>query len=135
MRPNSALAISCFGLAIFVAAAGAHAQQGPPRISLKSGESAELRNFYFQVNCESTMIGAPVLEVLEGPPELTVTIKEGMISGLPDRCAKPLKGGTLVATAKDISDPKTARLTIRVKAKTKLGDRQISNVYNVSLFP
>ena len=135
VQPNSALAISCFGLAIFAAAAGAHAQQGPQRIALKSGESVELRNFYFQVNCESTIIGAPVVEVLEGPPELTVTIKEGMVSGLRDRCAKPIKGGTLVATVKDIQEPKEAKLTIRVKAKTKFGDRQISNVYNVSLFP
>jgi hypothetical protein len=133
--PNSALAISCFGLAIFAAAAGAHAQGGPQRIVLKSGESTELRNFYFIANCQSTMIGGPVVEVLEGPPELTVTLKESMVPALADRCAKPVAGGKLVATAKDIQEPKQARLTIRVKANTKFGDRQFGNVYNVSLFP
>ena len=133
--PNSVLAISCLGLAAFAAAAGAHAQQGPQRLALKSGESVELRNFYFATNCQSTMIGAAVVEVLEGPPELTVTIKEGMVPALNDRCAKPVAGGRLVATAKDIQEPKEARLTIRLKAKTKFGDRQLSYVYNVSLFP
>ena len=81
------------------------------------------------------MIGAPAVEVLEGPPELTVTVKEGMVPALADRCAKPVKGGTLVVTAKDIQEPKEAKLTIRVKAKTKFGDRQIAGLYNVSLFP
>jgi hypothetical protein len=130
--PKSALAIPCLGLTIFAAAAGAHAQQ---RIVLKSGESAELRNFYWAVNCQSIMVGAPALEVLEGAPELTVTVKEGMVPVLADRCAKPVAGGTLVATAKDIQESKEARLTIRLKFKTKQGDRQISSVYNVSLFP
>jgi len=46
-----------------------------------------------------------------------------------------VRGGTLIVTAKDISEPKQATLTYRVKYKTKEGDRQRSGVYNVSLFP
>jgi len=135
VRPNSALAISCLGLAIFAAVGGAYAQQSPRRIALKSGESTELRGFYFVVNCRSIIVGTPVLDVIEAPPELTVTLKEGMRSALAERCAKPVPGGTVVATAKDIQEPKEARLTIRLNLKTKIGDRQFSNVYNVSLFP
>src|SRR5262245_30876963 len=70
VQPKSGLAISCLGLAIFAAAAGAHAQQGPRRIALKSGESTALRDFYYVQHCRSIMIGAPVLDVLEGPEEL-----------------------------------------------------------------
>jgi hypothetical protein len=46
-------------------------------------------------------------------------------------------GGTVVATAKEVKEPKEARLTIRLKYKTKGGggERQSSNLYIVSLFP
>jgi hypothetical protein len=44
-------------------------------------------------------------------------------------------GGKVVATAKDVKEPKEAKLTYRVKYKTKDGDRQTSNVYTISLFP
>jgi hypothetical protein len=73
----SFLAIIYLGLAAFVATEGAHAQQAPRRIALKSGESTELRNYYFVQNCRSIMIDSPILDVLEGPEELTVTPPAG----------------------------------------------------------
>ena len=42
---------------------------------------------------------------------------------------------TVVATAGAVKAPKEAKLTIRLKFKTKIGERQSSNVYIVSLFP
>jgi len=81
------------------------------------------------------LIGSPVLDVLEGPAELTVTVKEGMKLPRAENCAKQVPGGTVVATAKEVKEPKEARLTIRLKNKTKIGERQFSNVYIVSLFP
>jgi hypothetical protein len=130
---NSGLAISCLGLAIFATPAGTHAQQGLRRIALKSGESTELRNYYFVQHCQSIMIGKPVLDVLEGPEELIVSLKEG--TKVPQKCTKPVPGGTVIATAKDVKAPKEAKLTIRLKFNTKVGERQSSNIYNVSLFP
>jgi hypothetical protein len=44
-------------------------------------------------------------------------------------------GGTVVATAKDVTEPKQGKLTYRIKYKTKDGDRQTGHIYNVSLFP
>ena len=41
----------------------------------------------------------------------------------------------LMATAKDVKEPIEARLTYRLKYKTKDGDRQKSHIYGVSLFP
>jgi hypothetical protein len=41
----------------------------------------------------------------------------------------------VIATAKDVKAPKEAKLTIRLKFNTKVGERQSSNIYNVSLFP
>ena len=126
------LAIICLGFAAFATAAGVHAQQ-TRHIALKSGESTELRNYYFVQHCRSIMIGNPVLDVLEGPKEVAVSLKGGM--KVPQKCTKPVLGGTVVATAKDVKAPKEAKLTIRLKFNTKVGERQSSNVYIVSLFP
>jgi len=118
--------------ALFFSCAGVHAQT---RIALKSGESTELGLVYFVSNCASIMLGDPEVEVVEGPPELTLSFKSGMVIPRAQKCAKPVRGGTLILTAKDIDEPKQATLTYRVKYKTKDGDRQRSGVYNVSLFP
>jgi len=59
----------------------------------------------------------------------------GMVLPRAQKCAKPVRGGTLILTAKEIDEPKQATFTYRIKYKTKEGDRQRSGVYNVSLFP
>jgi hypothetical protein len=116
----------------FLAGTQAHAQQA---IALKNGESAELGTVWWVVNCRSIMVGMPEVEILEGLPGLTLSIKEAMV--LPRRlnCANQVPGGILVATAKDVSDPVQGTLIYRIKYKTKDGDRQVSNTYKVSLFP
>ena len=130
---NTSLVIASVGLTIFAAGSGVQAQHAPRRIALKSGESTELRNFYAVQHCRSILIGTPVLDVLEGPKELGVTFKEG--AKLPTKCTKSVPGGSVIATAKEIKKSKEAKLTIRLKFKTKIGERQTSNSYLVSLFP
>ena len=76
-----------------------------------------------------------MIEILEGPDEVTLALKEGMALPRRQNCAKQVPGGTVVATAKDVTEPKQGKLTYRVKYKTKDGDRQTSRVFNVSLFP
>ena len=132
MRKSRFIAIIS-GFTAFAAATGAHGQQAARRIALKSGESTELRNYYFVQHCRSIMIGNPVLDVLEGPEELAVSLKGGM--KVPQKCTQPVLGGSVIATAKHVKVPKEAKLTIRLKFNTKVGERQSSNVYIVSLFP
>ena len=126
--------ISSFALVTIVGAAEAHAQTGQ-RIALKDGESVELGNVYWVSNCRSIMVGIPEIEILEGPREVTLAVKEGMVLPRRQNCASKVPGGTIVATAKDVKEPSEAKLTYRVKYKTKDGERQTSNVYNFSLFP
>src|SRR5215469_14997621 len=96
---TSTLAGVC--VATLLAVSGAQAQQAPRHITLKSGESTELRNFYFvNQQCQSLMIGTPVLDVLEGPEELTVALKEG--PKIPTKCKNRVPGGAVVATAKEV---------------------------------
>ena len=58
IRPNTLLAILVVGIATFVGSARPDAQeelQELPRISLKSGESVELRNAFSIRNCRSIL--------------------------------------------------------------------------------
>lgn len=114
---------------------GAEATHAQNRIALKDGESVELGPVYWISNCRSIMIGIPQVEILEGPPELTMSIKEGLVLPRRQNCANKVAGGTLVVTAKGITEPKQAQLTYRLKYKTKDGDRQASGIYRLSLFP
>ena len=132
---NSCLVTLLLGVAILVDAPGAHAQQSLPRIALKGGESVDLRNFFFIVNCQSVVIGTPQVEVLEGPDELILTFREEMILPRAYNCPRPVPGGIVVATAREVTEPKEAKLTFRLKFNSKLGERQNSNSYIVSLYP
>ena len=107
----------------------------PARITLKNGESLELASVSYIANCKSIMIGLPQIEILEGPPEVTLAIKEGKVVPRNRDCTNKVAGGTLVATAKDIKDAKISRLIYRVKYRTLDGDRQSAGFYFVGLVP
>jgi hypothetical protein len=128
-------ALLLLGTAAFLGASGAHAQQDVRRIALKNGESTELRDYSFITNCRSIMVGTPVLDVLEGPEELSFTLTEGTVIRRDQGCSTPVPGGKVMATATDVAEPKEAKLTIRLNYNTKNGPRQSTNVFIVSLFP
>ncbi len=136
IRLHSVGALLCTAVALCAAVTtGSQAQQNARRIALKGGESTELREFYFVINCQSMLVGTPVVEVLDGPKEVSVTYKEGMQLPRAQGCAKQVLGGSIIATAADVDVPKEGKLTIRLTFNTKVGERQISDVYIVSLFP
>ena len=109
--------------------------QEPRRVAAKNGESVELGPIYWVVNCRSTMIGLPEIEVLEGPPEVTLSIKEGEILPRRQGCAAKVPGGTLMLSVKGVTERTEVKLTFRLKFKTRDGDRQTSHALIVSLFP
>jgi ribosomal protein L21 len=112
----------------------AHAQsQG--NIALKSGESVELGPVYWIANCRSILIGLPEVEILEGPPGLTLNLKEAMVLPRRQNCPNKVSGGILSAAAAEVKDQTQGKLVYRIKYKTKDGDRQRSGTFNVSLFP
>jgi hypothetical protein len=129
------LATIQFVIAGVVIGAGAQAQGERPRLVVKNGESVELQPVYWVVNCRLTMIGLPEIEVLEGPPQVTLSIKEAQVLPRGQGCAAKVSGGTLMLSAKGVTEPVEAKLTYRLKYKTKDGERQTSNAYIVSLFP
>lgn len=113
----------------------ANVAQAQQRLALKGGESVEVGSVYYVSNCRSIMVGIPEIEILESPELVTLSIKEGMVLPRRQNCANRVPGGTIVLTAKQVNEPVEAKLTYRIKYKTKDGDRQTSGVYNLSLFP
>jgi hypothetical protein len=81
------------------------------------------------------MLGLPEIEILDGPPELTLSIREEMVLPRRQSCANRVPGGTVVATAHAVQSASQTKLTYRLNYKTKDGPRQTAHVYNVSLFP
>jgi hypothetical protein len=108
---------------------------GSPNIALKSGESAELGNLYYISNCKSVLTSIPTVEILEGPPRGTISIKEEMVMARAQKCAAPVKGGKLFVAVGDIQDQSFSTLTLRITYKTRDGERKLSQLYNLELFP
>ncbi len=81
------------------------------------------------------MVGLPEIEVLEGPKEVSLSMKQGMVLPRRQNCAARVPGGILIATAKDVKEPVEAKLTYRLMYKTKDGDRPRGYVLQLSLFP
>jgi hypothetical protein len=107
----------------------------PSRIALKDGETFELGAAFYVVDCKSTAIGQPQVEILEGPPGVTLAIREGMVAARSSGCANKVPGGTLTATAKGIKEATVSRLIYRIKYKTQDGDRQKAGFYFIALVP
>ena len=110
-------------------------QNVPQRVAIKNGESIELHPVYYVSQCHSIMIGLPEIEVLEGPSELSFSIREEPVLPRRQGCAAKVPGGTLLLMAKGVTEKMEAKLTYRVKYSTKDGQRQTSSAYLVSLFP
>jgi hypothetical protein len=122
-------------LVTIASASGAYAQAEPRRLALKNGESIEIGSAYWVSHCRSIMVGLPEVEILEGPEGASLAIKEEPVLPRRQGCAAKVPGGTLVLTAKDVTEPKEAKLTYRLKYKTKDGPRQTSNAYIIALYP
>src|SRR6516225_8483103 len=93
---RTVLAIVHLGIAGIVGSAGAHAQTitNSPTIALKSGESIELGDLFWAVNCRSVLKSTPEAEILDGPPGISVAVKAAMVTPRAQRCPKPVPGGT-----------------------------------------
>jgi hypothetical protein len=104
-------------------------------LALKSGETAEIRDLYWVINCQSMLKGLPEATILEGPPGVTVKVVEAKVMARAQRCAKPVAGAKLMISAKDIEDFSVSQLIVRFTYHTRDGTRQFSETYNLSLIP
>jgi hypothetical protein len=112
------------------------AQDRVRNLALKNGETVELFTIYQVARCRSILIGKPEVEVLDGTPELSFSIKDAMV--VPrnaTNCSQKVQGGILEVTANNVTEKKEAKVTIRINYKTKDGPRQNAGSYTISLYP
>jgi hypothetical protein len=132
MRMRSVIFLVVLSLGIANAVTDGNAQRV---IALKAGETVELHTVYWVSNCRSIMIGLPEIEILEGPPQVTLSMKADMVLPRRQQCANKVPGGILFATAKDVKEPMEGKITYRLKYKIKDGDRPRGYTLGLSLFP
>jgi hypothetical protein len=129
-------ALTAVHVAVMFCSTGVFAQAADTTIALKSGETAELGNLFWVANCRSLLKGSMTVEVLEGPPEVTASIREQKIVPHAQNCAKPVDGGILLLTApKEIKQRTQAKVVLRVKYPTVDGERQKSRDIDLILVP
>lgn len=121
-----------FALAFFLPVANA---QNIQEVAIKNGETLELGALYSVRNCRSILKSPPIVEILDGPPQVTVGVKEAMVLPRTQQCAKEVKGGILTITAKDVTEPMRARMTIRIRYPSGDGDHPRSRTLNLAMFP
>ncbi len=111
------------------------AENAPQSIAVKSGESVDLMPVFGEKNCRSILTETPTVEVLEGPPEVKVSVREEMVAPRRAACKDKIKGGVVVLTANGAKARTEGKLTFRVKYKGRDGERQTAHTYDVVLFP
>lgn len=105
-------------------------------ISLRGGETADLGGVWWIANCKSILKSTPIVEVMEGPADLSVAMKAQKVLPRTSKCAKEVDGGELtVSAAPDVKAREQGTLFLRVKYATKDGERQKSREINYTLFP
>ncbi len=111
------------------------AENSPRLITLKNGESVDLIPVFGEKHCRSILTETPKVELLEGPPEIKLSVREEMVQPRRAACKGKIKGGVVVATANGVKARTEGKLTFRVKYQGKDGEKQTSHTYNVTLFP
>jgi|SRR5262245_12713110 hypothetical protein len=133
------VALTVWALACFLGTSVARAQTihfSVKNVALKSGETIEVGDVYLiSADCRSLLTGTPEVEVMDGPPGVAVAIKQAMVVPRGYGCAKAISGGKLMITANGIEDYSHTRMILRIKYKTREGDRLRSEHINVTLFP
>jgi hypothetical protein len=104
-------------------------------LALKSGETSEVADLYWVSNCKSLLTEKPEVTIMDGPPGVTATVEEAMVTPRIQQCPKPVKGRKLKVTAGTVDDQTNSIMTLRIRYKTRDGDRDQAMTIKMSLFP
>jgi hypothetical protein len=103
--------------------------------SLKSNESADLTQAYWVDNCMSKLSSFAGVEILEGPPGITLTIRQQDVVPKKQNCPDKVPGGVVVASVKGVPEKISGTLKYRVRYNTTGGLRQSDHSVQISLYP
>jgi hypothetical protein len=86
-------------------------------------------------DCKSLLKAPPLVEIMEGPPGVTVNLNEAMVTPHGHNCARPVKGSNVTISAKDIEFYSHTTLVLRFKYVTFSGDRFSTHRYRLTVYP
>jgi len=108
-------------------------------ISIKSNESADLGPVYWleRVHCGSQLIDFAGVDLLEGPPGITLSIrKQDVIAVNNGPCTgAKLPGGVVIATVKEVPEKASVVIKYRVRYNTSYGVQQSNHTRQINLYP
>lgn len=104
-------------------------------ISLKAGESVDLIPVYWVEGCTSLLVTVVGVDVLEGPPGVTLTIRREDVVPNRQGCSNKVNGGVVVASVKDVPAAIRSTLRYRVRYKTQNGANQSTHTVQIGLYP
>jgi hypothetical protein len=103
--------------------------------SLRSGESKDLFPVYWVLNCKSALRSFTGIDLVEGPPGISLSIREEMVLARRQNCPDKVPGGIVVVTAKDVPSKVSGVLKFRVRYHTVDGERQSNHSVPITLLP
>jgi hypothetical protein len=135
---KSAFGIFCLlaGAGFVSSGAGAQTIVQNHDLSLKNGETLSLGDSYLiSRDCKSLLKAPTEVEIMEGPPGVTVNINEAMVTPYGHNCARPVKGAKVTLSAKDIEFYSHTTFVLRFKHITREGDQYFSHRYRLTVYP
>jgi len=135
---NTLFAFALFVTALCFGSEPLHAQSWQTKgvsVALKSGETTEVQDLYWVINCQSQLLEKPEATIMEGPPGVSLSVAEAMVLPRFQQCPKAIKGAKLFMTAQKIEEQSSSVMTVRLKYKTKDGPREQALNFTISLFP
>ncbi len=128
--------VRLMSIALVLTAGAVPVKAETTNIALRAGESADLKEVFYVVNCRSLLTAPMTVEMLEGLPGLTASIRPAKVVPHIQNCAKPVEGGQLeLSAAKDVSQKVEGDILLRVKYSTADGERQKAYQFHVFLLP
>ncbi len=103
--------------------------------TLKAGESADLNPVYWVRNCHSLLKSFIGVDVVEGPPNTELTIREESVLPVRQGCPNRVAGGMVVLKVKADAAKFDGAIKYRVRYNTEEGEKQSSHSRSVSILP
>jgi hypothetical protein len=132
---HSAGLVALLGALVTTEACAQSWQMNTQSYALKSGETVEVGDLYFVINCKSQLTSPPEVTIMDGPPGVTATVDEAMVMPRFQQCPTPVKGGKLRLAAGTVDEQSESLMTVRVRYKTRDGTREKSLSFTIALFP
>lgn len=105
-------------------------------LTIKNGETIELARPYSVTKCKNNMKGPVTAEILVGPPQLRLSLKEAMVAprSSPD-CKEPIPGAILSLTANDVTEKFTGLVVVRWRYERNNGTWHAGRSFTLNMLP